>query len=79
MWDTKLKPRDTDRMVVTGGKGERVRGNKGAKYRVMEEDLTLGGGHTMRYTDLVSQNCTPETHINLSTGVAPMNVIKNTC
>ena len=26
---------------------------KGAKYMVMEDDLTLGGGHTMQYTDHV--------------------------
>ena len=28
---------------------------------VMEEDLTLGGGHTMQYTDGVLYNCTLET------------------
>ena len=27
---------------------------KGVKYMVMEEDLTLGGKHTMQYTDDVS-------------------------
>ena len=28
---------------------------------VMKEDLTLGGGHTMQYTDAVSQTSTLET------------------
>ena len=29
---------------------------KGAKYMVTEDDLTLGGGHTMQYADHVSSN-----------------------
>ena len=33
---------------------------KGVKYRVMEEDLTLGGKHTMQCTDDVSEKCTLE-------------------
>ena len=33
---------------------------KGAKYMVTEDDLTLGGGHTMRYTGHVSEKCTSE-------------------
>ena len=38
-------------MVVTHrGEG----GVKGAKYKVMEDDLTLGGGHTVQCTDHVS-------------------------
>ena len=28
---------------------------KRAKYMVMGDDLTLGGGHTMQYTDHISQ------------------------
>lgn len=39
------------------GKGKRVGEEewlKGIKYMVMEEDVTLGGGHTMRYTDQLS-------------------------
>ena len=29
---------------------------------VMEDDLTLGGKHTMQHTDHVSQKCTLETY-----------------
>ena len=43
-------------MVVTRGKGGWEEGQKVkmAKYMVMEGDLTLGGKHTMQYTDDVS-------------------------
>ena len=39
-------------MVVTRAKGggELLR-VKGVKYMVTEDDLTLGGGHKMQYTD----------------------------
>ena len=56
MWDIKLKPTDTDNsVVVAGGNGGGwvVKGTD-IKYRVMEDDLTLGGGHTMQYTDHAS-------------------------
>ena len=36
---------------------------------VVEEDLTLGGGHTMQYTDDVSHKCTLETYVTLLTSV----------
>ena len=53
MWDIKLKLIETESsVVVTRGKG--VRRSKGAKYMVREDDMTLGGGHTMQYTDHVS-------------------------
>ena len=42
---------------------------------VTEDDLTLGGGHTMQYTDHVSQNYTTETYIILLTNVTPINLI----
>lgn len=29
---------------------------------VMDEDLTLGGGHTIQYSENISQNCTLETY-----------------
>ena len=48
---------------------------KGTKYLVME-DLTLGGGHTMQYTDAVSQKCTLETYIFLLTNVTSTHLIK---
>ena len=49
-----LKLIDTDNsMVVTRRKVGRVV-VKGTKYIVIEDDLTLGGGHTMQYTDRVS-------------------------
>ena len=37
---------------------------------VMKGDLTLGGEHTIQYTDDVLQNCTPETDTIVSTNVA---------
>ena len=42
-------------MVVTRGKRGGVVKGKGSKYMVMEEDLTLGGGHTMQYIDYISE------------------------
>ena len=66
MWDTKLKVTsgqrrktneqeftDTDNsMVLTRGRrGEREEKGKRVKYMGTEEDLTLGGGYTRRYTD----------------------------
>ena len=48
---------------------------KGAKYMVMEDDLTLGGGHTMQYTDHVSQKCALELYIILLTNITPINLI----
>ena len=42
---------------------------------VTEEDMTLGGGHTLQYTDHVSQNCTLETYIILLTNATPINLI----
>ena len=43
---------------------------------VREDDLTLGGGHTMQHTDHVSQKFTLETHMVLLTNVTPINLIK---
>ena len=40
-------------------------------------DLTLGGEHTMQYTDDVFVNCTPETYIILLPNVAPINSTKH--
>ena len=48
----------------------------GVKYMVTE-DLTLGGGHVVQYTNDVSQNCTLETHVILLATVTPVNLIKN--
>ena len=42
----------------------------------MEGDLTLGAEHTIKYTDDVLQNCTPETRIILLTNVTPINSIR---
>ena len=39
------------------------------------EDLTLGGKHTMQYTDDVLWNCTLETYIILGTNVTQINLI----
>ena len=40
---------------------------------VMTEDLNLGGGHTMQYTDDVSENCILETYIIVLTSVKSIN------
>ena len=40
----------------------------------MEDDLTLGGRHTMQYTDDVLQNSTVETYVILLTNVNPINL-----
>ena len=44
---------------------------------VTENDLALGGGHTMQYTDHVTQKCTLETYIILLNNVTPINLIQN--
>ena len=47
------------------------------KCTAMEDDLTLGGGHTMQYTDHVLWKCTLETYMTpLITKVSPINLIK---
>ena len=43
---------------------------------MMEDDLTLSGGHTVQYTDLVLQKCAVETYMILLTNVTPINLIK---
>ena len=57
-------------MVATRDEGDgglvRV---KEVQYMVTKEDVTLGGGHAMQYTDDVSWNCMLETYINLLTNV----------
>lgn len=46
---------DTDNsMILTRGKG--FMGSKGVRHIMMEDDVTLSGGHTMQHTDHVSQN-----------------------
>ena len=47
----------------------------GFKHMVMEGDLTLGGKHTMQYTDGVQQNCTLKTYIILLPNVTPIKLI----
>ena len=42
----------------------------------MEGDLTLGGEHTMQYTDGVLQNCTLKTYMILLTNITLINLIK---
>ena len=42
---------------------------------VTEGDLTLGGKHTVQYSDDLLQSCTPETYIILLTNVTPINSI----
>ena len=38
---------------------------------VTEDDLTLGGGHTVQSTDHAAQRSIPETHVILLTNVTP--------
>lgn len=59
------------RAVGVGG-GKEEKGQVGADRR----DLTLGGEHTVRYTDDISQNFTPETRIILLTDLTFINLIK---
>ena len=47
-----------------------------AKYMVKEDDLTLGGGHTMQYTDYLSQKCRLETYMTLLTNASQIYLIK---
>ena len=47
---------------------------KGVKYTMIGDDLTLSGGHTMPYTDHVSQRCTLEAYMIILTYVHPMNM-----
>ena len=42
---------------------------------VLEGGLTLGGEHTVQYTDDVSENYTPETYIIILTNVTPVSLI----
>ena len=63
--NNKQKLIDTDNNITITrekghGKGKRI---KGVKDTVMEEDLTLGGGHAMEYTGDVSENCTLDTKL----------------
>lgn len=44
----------------------------------MYDDGRLGGGHTVRSTDHLSQKCTLETYILLLVNVIPINVITHT-
>ena len=63
--------------VITRGKGgggweKRVRGGG---RNVLEGNLTLGGNHTIQYTDDVLQNWTPETSLIVLTHIIPINSI----
>ena len=42
---------------------------------MVTRDLSLGGEHTMQYTDDVLLNCTLETYIILLTNVTSINLI----
>ena len=43
---------------------------------LMEDGWSLAGGHTVQYTDLVSQKFIIENHMVLLSNVTPRNVIK---
>ena len=85
MWDIKLKAineqtktqkhRKQNGGYQREGVWELQKREKGVKYIVPEEDLILGGEHTMQYTDDVSQNGTFETYITLLTNVTPINLV----
>ena len=62
----KQKLTDPDNSTaVTRGQGV------GRTVNTVTEDLTLGGRHTMQYTDDVSQNCILETYVVLPSNVTP--------
>ena len=49
---------------------------KGKRDQIMvTKDLTLGGGHTMQYTDDVSQKCTLEICMILLTNITSIHLI----
>ena len=73
MWDIKLKLRHRHTTLWWLPKGMGV---TGGQYMVIEDDLNLGGGHTMQYTDHVSEKYTLETYMILLTNVTPINLIK---
>ena len=88
MWDIKLKAmniqtRQTNKNSQTqttvqwlpDGKGMGGSMVKWVKYMVTEDDLTLGGGHTLQCTGHVSQKYMLETYIILLINVAPINLI----
>ena len=54
MWDIKLKLKDTDSKAVTRGKA--LGGVEGGRDRIYGDrgGSTLGGGHPVQHTDLVS-------------------------
>ena len=54
--------------------GSAVKG-KGGKVFGDGRRFDFGDGHTMRYTDHVSQKCTLEPYIILLTNVTPINLI----
>ena len=41
----------------------------------MEEDVTVGGGHTVQCTDHVSQKRALETYVVFLTNVTPINLM----
>ena len=52
-----MKPIDTDTVRwLPERRGLVVENGKGVKCMVREDDLLLGGGHTMQYADRVSSN-----------------------
>lgn len=51
------------------------RGLRGRKRRV-KGDWTQGGEHTMKYTHVVSERCTPDMYVMLSINVPPIHLIK---
>ena len=52
---------------------------KEVKY-IVTEDLTLAGGHTVKYTDDVLQNCTLESNIISWINATPIKLmIKSLC
>ena len=55
----------------TGGVGV-----AGLRCVATECGMTLGGGHTVQYTDLVSWKCTLETYMILLIKVTPVHLIK---
>ena len=69
MWDIKLKLTNTENIAwwLPEGRGGRwgQKRVKGTKYIVTEDNVALGGGHIMQYTDHISHKFIPETYMTL--------------
>ena len=62
-------------MVFTRRNGVELVKKKEFKYMMTEDGLTVGGEHTVQYTDSISQKCVLKTSMILLTNATPINLI----